>query len=248
MKKILIFILLLIIILTASLLVFKNTLATNYLIKIIKDQTDLDSIAEVNVHILTQSLNIKDLKIYNPKGFKDKLMMDVPEIFFKCNIIALLNKTINIENARLNLNKLNVIKNSDGKVNIDALKQLAKTDKIQQSEEEIETPKINIIKLHLKVGNVTYKDCTQAPPDLKEFKVNLDEEIKDIQSIDELVNIVTKKAIYHTTINKLLEMDLEELKKQAIDILNDPGNKEKIEDTKKQLKELFKEELEKLNK
>ena len=48
------------------------------------------SIRSMNVGVFKSLIGINELQLYNPSGFKDKLMMDLPEIYVDYNLGAIM--------------------------------------------------------------------------------------------------------------------------------------------------------------
>lgn len=243
MKKILIVILIVITLIITIIWTGKDILLTNFLKNTIKNSIRLESEANVHLSILANSLSVKDLKLFNPPEYPDRIMMYIPEIFIKFNIRDLLKKTICLEKVDLNLAELNVVRNSDGKVNIETLRIKTKKQPVKKTK----VPSIKITSLNLKIDKATYSDYTKTPPEVKEFDVNLEEEIKNITNIEELVKIIIQRTLLKTAIGKLAEIDVDEIKKKAKDIVKEGlESPEKTEEAVEKLKDLFKEELEKV--
>ena len=165
-------------------------------------------------------VGINGLKLFNPKGFEDKLMIDLPEIFVQYDLPALLKKEVHLQVVRLNLESFTVVKNKEGKLNLDALKpvQTAKEEKPApeqkpQPEEKAAMPPLKIDLLELKIGTVYYKDYSVGPqPSVREFKVNINERHENITDPQELVKIIVTKALAKTTIANLTNFDIAGLK------------------------------------
>lgn len=177
-------------------------------------------------------VGINGLKLFNPKGFEDKLMIDLPEIFVQYDLPALLKKEVHLQVVRLNLESFTVVKNKEGKLNLDALKpvQTAKEEKPApeqkpQPEEKAAMPPLKIDLLELKIGTVYYKDYSVGPtPSVQEFKVNINERYENITDPQALVKIIVTKALAKTTIASLTNFDIAGLKKGLGGLVVEGGN------------------------
>ena len=48
----------------------------------------------LNIGVMNTLVGIKDIKLHNPKGFKDKVMLDMPEIYVDYNLPDIFKDTI----------------------------------------------------------------------------------------------------------------------------------------------------------
>ena len=76
----------------------------------------------MNVGIRNTLVSINNMKLYNPAGYTDKVMVDMPEIYIDYNLSSFLKRKAHLEEVRIDLKELTVIKDKKGKLNIDALK------------------------------------------------------------------------------------------------------------------------------
>ena len=166
----------------------------------------------LTVGILNTLVGIKDLKLFNPQGYKDKVMIDMPEIFVDYDLPAIIKGKIHLPEVRLNLKEFVVVKNSDGKLNLDALK-VVKEEKEPASKQEPakaqKMPEIQIDRLQLVISKVVYKDYTAgAQPSVREFNINLNEKYENITDPYTLVRLILVRALMNTTIANLANFDL----------------------------------------
>jgi len=109
----------------------------------------------------------------------------MPEIYVDYDLPAIFKGKVHLEEMRLNMNEFVVVKNEKGELNLDALKvvQAQKEGKKPEAKakEGGKIPEIQIDTLKLKVGKVVYKDYSGGGnPTVREFKVNLDEELANL--------------------------------------------------------------------
>ena len=250
-KKIGIFIVVLVMLLVV-LSFAKNIIAKTILSSSIKTLTGLGlQIRTINIGILKTLVDIQDLKILNPQGFPEKVMVDVPNIFIDYDLSALLKKKIHLNQLKLNLKELIVVQNEKGQLNLDSLKvaRAKKEKKPVKKPEKTKMPDIQIDELRLKIGKVIYKDYLKAPhPAIREFKVNIDERYENITDPRALVNLVVVKALTKTTISSLVHFDLWPFKKETTEIFDKTTGAlgKGIEKTADETVEKVAEELKKL--
>jgi len=177
------------------------------------------NIQSLNLSLLKSSLGIKQMRLNNPKGFEDKTMVSIPEIFVDYNLGDIVKGNIHLEEMRLNLEEFTVIKNKEGDLNLDALKPVKEGKAAEKGEapkedsgEKGKAPKIQIDKLSLKVGKVIYKDYSGGgEPTIKEFNVNINQSYNNITDPKALVSLIVTKALMSTTIGNLVNIDLKGL-------------------------------------
>ena len=228
------------------LIIIVFVLARNFIVKTgaavgAKVVAGLDlSIADVKIGLGETDVGLKGIQLQNPKGFPDERMVDIPEVYINYNLLDFFNDNIHVEEMRLELSELVIVKNAEGKLNINEL--LPPKDETEEPEEpsEPEEPQkekkkkeLLIDSLKLKIGKVVYKDYTVNPPKITDYQVNIDDEFEDVNTIS-LVSYVTGKALMNTTIAKLADIDINELTGQVQEIATDVLEKvkpENIDDT-----------------
>lgn len=246
MKKIIIAIIiicLVIIIFVSS----KNTIATYILINATRQMTGLGVHMEnMEVSLLKTWVKIDGLYIFNPDDFGDRLMADIPQVYIDYDPRSFFKKQVHIEALNLALREFIVVKNPEGKLNVNSISGISKA----AGERPKRKPDIKIDVLNLKIGRVLYKDYTQAPVMVSEFPINIDERYENITDPDKLVKLIVNRALVNTAISKLAEMDFNRLQSEISGIVNKgknifkSGNIEDIpsviQDITKELENIFK--------
>ena len=212
MKKILTSILILILIMFVGVSLIKDTAAKIAVEKGVEMVTGLKlRVGTFNIGIIRTLIGIKSLKLYNPYGFEDKIMLDMPEIYVDYDLGAIFKNKIHLNVVRINLKEFIVEKNKDGELNLDALKPVQDGGKKTEpkSKEKGAMPEIQIDNLELKIGKVIYKDYSKGgKPSVQEFDINLNEKYQNINDPAKLVSLIVVKALMNTSIAKLTNFDL----------------------------------------
>ena len=175
------------------------------------------SIRSMNVGVFKSLLGINELQLYNPAGFEDKLMVDLPEIYVDYNLGAIMGGKVHLEEVRLNLKEFIVVKNEAGELNLDSLRVVKETEgeeatKEDEKQEKTEMPDIQIDLLKMKIDKVIYKDYSKGtPPKEKVFNVKIDEQYENITDPQSFVRLIIFKALKNTTIASLTNFDLGKL-------------------------------------
>jgi hypothetical protein len=189
------------------------------------------SIRSMNVGVFKSLIGINELQLYNPPGFKDKIMMDLPEIYVDYNLGAIMGGKAHLEEVRLNLKEFIVVKNEAGELNLDSLRVVKETEgevaeKDDGKKEKTEMPDIQIDLLALKIGKVIYKDYSKGgSPKVREFNVNIDERYENITDPQSFVRLIIVKALKNTTIASLANFNIGKLQKGLTDTVRKTAEK-----------------------
>jgi uncharacterized protein involved in outer membrane biogenesis len=183
---------------------------------VFKQVTGLNlKIQSLNLGLLSTLIDIRGIKLLNPKGFEDPLMVNMPEAYVDMDLGSIFGGKIHLQEVRLNIEELMIIKNRDGKINIHYLQSsgLSKPSSESDSRDKKKPlPKMQIDRLSLKMGKVIYKDySTGDTVKVQEYKVNLDETHENIKNPSALVGLIVAKALMNTTIAKIADIDMNEL-------------------------------------
>jgi hypothetical protein len=211
MKK-LVVVLVVLVVIVAGLSFGKNMIAKIAVERGVEMITGLQlRMAGFNVGILKTLVNIDGLKLYNPKEFQDRVMIDMPNIYVDYNLPEALKGKVHLYDMKLNLKEFVVVKNKDGKLNLDSLKvvQAQKEGKKPQEKDKGKAPDMQIDNLELKIGKVIYKDySTGGAPSVREFNVNINEKYTNIKDPYSLMSLIVVKALMNTAIASLTNFDL----------------------------------------
>lgn len=169
------------------------------------------NIGKLNIGLASTKIDLKDIKVYNPKGFPKDVMFHAPEIFVDYKLGALLTGKIHVKDIRLDFDKLVIVKNENRQTNLEALKPKAREGKSAKEAVKKEpgkkqkAPDVQIDHLSLKVGSVIYKDYSKGgEPKVTEYKIGLNEEMHNITNPQSLAAIVMAKALMKTPLTALM--------------------------------------------
>lgn len=216
MKK-LVSILIVVVAVLFGLAILKNGIAQGAVQGVFKSMTGLDlKIGSLNLGLMAGRMEARGIQLKNPAGFKDPVMVDMPVLLVDLVPGSLLKGGAHLEEVQLDLKELLVVKNADGKLNLDSLKpaggQKASAGKPAKT---AKAPQIQIDNLRLKIGRVVYKDYSKGgEPSVQVFELNLDEPYQNISNINAILPLIVTKALYNTTLGKLVNFDLKGLASQ----------------------------------
>ena len=176
------------------------------------------SIRSMDIGIFKTRIGIKGLQLYNPSGFVDELMIDLPEIYVDYDLGAFMKGRTHLEEVRINLKEFIIVKNEAGELNLDSLKVVKAAEEKETIDEgkkgETKMPELQIDVLELRIDKVVYKDYSKGtPPKVKEYNVNIDERFENITDPKTIVRLIIFKALKNTAIARLANFDLWKLQK-----------------------------------
>lgn len=180
------------------------------------------NIGSLRVGLINTLVDIRNLKILNPSGFKDRDMLNMPQVYVAYDLPAIMGGKIHLKDAVIDLKEFIVVKNEKGQLNLDSLKvvQARKPGGKKEDKAAGKAPDIQIDRLRLKIGKAVFKDYTGgAAPKVMEFNVNIDEEYRNITNPYTLVSLIVVKALMNTSIANLTNFDIQGLSGSISDTL-----------------------------
>jgi len=184
---------------------------------------------DLNLDFARTFVEISDLKLSNPRGYEDDVMLAMPKIYLDYELGAIFKGKIHVEELTVDLKKFVVVKNSKGELNLDALKAVQQGQKPAAKEKRGKAgsiPPAAIDKMHLKVGQVIFKDYSKGgAPVVKTFNINLNENYDNITNLNAVISLIVVKALSKTTIAALANFDVKDLE----------GSLSSVKDVSKQL-------------
>ena len=183
---------------------FKNAVFKFFITKTVRAVLGVDvSIGHLDSGFFTkQFIHIKDLKVFNPPGYPEKVMLDVPEVYIDFRLKSLMGQKMDIHELRLNLQEFYVIKNEKGKVNV---------QEIKLPEQKGEKKDAQIKSFQLQIAKVIYKDYSKTPFVIKEYPIYLSEKFSNVYNLAMLSRLVVVRAVTSTTIRQLANLDIQPL-------------------------------------
>ncbi len=229
-------------VLVAVIFVFRNQVVKAAVTFGAKQLTGLNlTITKLDLDTSKTFVEVGGLRLENPAGFEDRTMVDLPLVFIDYKLADILKGNIHLEALKLHLKEVTVIRNKDGKLNLDALKgtqppaAAPKTGSEPAGTAKQPAPpaKIQIDSLDLKIEKVIFKDYSiAAQPIVQTFDVNIDEHHENITNPEVLVRLIITKALRNTTIARLTNINMDFLQQNVFDVgtvanktVTDLGNK-----------------------
>lgn len=151
--------------------------------------------------LLNRQIHIKDFRLHNPPGFPDQVFLVMPEVKLQVDLGALIAGRMHFPLVVLNMDKMIIFKNKEGKLNVDSLK-IIQEQMAANKGKPLKLPVFKIDTLYLNLGKVIMEDYTHAPPVLVEaYDVGIrNQKISDINGLPKLVAAVIVQALKPTAI------------------------------------------------
>jgi len=199
----------------------------------------------VSLNPVNGSIIVKGLKIYNPRGFKDRVLGYVPLVVLDFKPKTLLEKGTFFDSIVIHVKELNIIRNEDDVVNLSRVKALTPQEKAK------EIPPFLVDSYVVEVGKVRYIDYTKEEEEEREKEIALDikEEYKNLKDTDNIAKIIAYKIFFNGKIGNIgvdiqkIQSDLAKLAEQNKKLADEIAkiSEEKID----KAKEVVKEKIEK---
>jgi len=191
------------------------------------------SIEDLEINALDDWINIKNLEVYNPDGFPDKIMISIPQIYADYNLSELFKGKIHLRELRINLEELYIVKNKKRELNLNLIKAIQpKEDEVIEEKAKKKIHRLQIDLLKIKVGKVMYKNYpVNLPIIVREFNINIHEQYENVTDPSALVGVILSKIfLTNVKVGRLVAPDmgavreeLAEALKKAIDLVPEPG-------------------------
>ncbi|HOW36310.1 MAG TPA: hypothetical protein PL155_07850 [Candidatus Omnitrophota bacterium] len=187
----------------------RNILAGMIIVDGIKKTCGLQvTIGKVDIQL--PAVSIMDLKIYNPAGFKDRLLADIPLVSADFDFPAFFRNKVHLKKLALDIKEMDVILNEQGKLNVNSLALLMPKPGTGKP------PEVNIDEFSIKIGKVVYRGYFPAiGVQSTEFNPNIDETLHDVTNPSAVAADILKKILSRAGISNFGSFDTGEITKTA---------------------------------
>ena len=175
------------------------------------------SIEKLEFSPLLTHIGAGGVTIYNPTGFDEKELAYISSIHLVFDPLeAVTRSKPNIYLLTLDLKRLNIIKNKEGKVNLKELLPLRGAGVPADNENPF-----YFDVLVLSVGEINYTDYTQVPAKPKKYIIGLENKaFVNLKDEDEVIKLIVQAAIENTDIGKLINLTIVPVVTQVSDTMN----------------------------
>jgi hypothetical protein len=164
--------------------------------------TTIDSFS---LGIIKQTVTVKGFKLYNPPGFPKEIFVDIPAIHVVFVLGDILRKNIHFKEMAISLKELVIIKDKEGKLNVDALKVAEEPQKPKEETTQKQPTgqmPLQIDLLKLSIGKIIYKDYSKGEtPKIEVYDLGYKQKTyQNITSAQQLVALILSEAMKGTAI------------------------------------------------
>jgi len=175
------------------------------------------SINKLELSPLLTFIGAKGLTIHNPAGFPEGELAYISSIHFIIDPVdCIIRKKPNIYLFALNLERLNVVKNKEGRVNLKEILPIK-----DQSAPKDDVP-FSFDVIILSIGDVYYTDYSMKAHKTHKYHIGIDNQaFVNLEDESEVIRLIVYKALQNTDIGKLINLTLSPLISQvtgAVDI------------------------------
>ncbi len=138
---------------------------------------------------LGRQVRISGFKMYNPKGFSNGILLDLPKVSVKYDLGALFHGKIHLVSSEIDLKEMDLEKNSQCELNVDALKVVKQGEK--QEGGSSGRMSMDIDRLDLGIAKIISKDYSAGKePVIKVYDINIHKSYRNIRSGRQLVALI----------------------------------------------------------
>lgn len=144
----------------------------------------------MTVGIFRHSVHIYGFKMHNPKGFPEGTLVDLPKLIVDYSLVDLFKGKLHLSRLDIELKEIGLIKNKEGKLNVDSLK-IAQKDSDAADKGPAKQMPMQIDLMNLQMGRIVSKDYSVPnPPSIAVYDINLKKTYKNITSAQQLAALI----------------------------------------------------------
>jgi len=142
--------------------------------------------------VFNQTVRISGFKMYNPKGFPRGTLVYLSRINVTYDLGALFRKRLHLSNAEIELKEMGLIKNAEGKLNVNELKVMKQVEKKEaRGRKPSKQMPMQIDTLKLGIGKIISKDYSSGKePVVYVYDVNIHKTYRNITSAQALAALI----------------------------------------------------------
>ncbi|MGA2140178.1 MAG: hypothetical protein ABSH14_15080, partial [Verrucomicrobiia bacterium] len=139
---------------------------------------------------------------------------DMPELFIDYRLGSMMSGAPHVNEMRINIKQLIVVKNDKGETNAQKLKSVVSSGK--------SSSKYYVDSLRIRVGTVTIKDFSRPKPTERNVTLNIDATYKNISDSTDITRLVLLTVMSQVHLPDI-GINTEDLKKNLGDVTNQAG-------------------------
>jgi hypothetical protein len=168
--------------------------------------------AGLSVDMFGGVVSLQHFRFYNPPGFKDRVMLDIPELYASYDPKSLSTKSKHLYDARVDIAGIVIVRDRHGAFNFKSFTEAKPAKKVKKKTRGVP---VAVDRLELKIGKIYYKDYTTPDkPVTIVFKVDMSK-VYQGKKPDELPKAITADLIKNISIERLDNISVADLPKLA---------------------------------
>lgn len=185
-----------VVLLLGGIVIFKNQIikiaVTKVASKIAGAPVHMDSFS---LNIVSSTIQITGLKMYNPSGFPEGILVSCPKINIIYDRPALFKRKLHFLIAEIEVKEFGIAKNKEGKLNVDSLR-VVEEETGKKKKQKSEPYPMQIDLLTLGIEKVVLKDYTKSDePSVQVYDVKIHKTFKNITSMRQLTILLIKEPM-----------------------------------------------------
>jgi hypothetical protein len=241
MKKIAISILILVICAVIVLVAARNIIVKTVIKKGIEGAAGLKvEIKKIDIGLFKPAVEIQSLKIYNPAGFTERLMADIPQIYVDYDLAGFFQNKVHLKELKIEIKEVSAVLDKSGKLNFNSLALLMPKPGGNKP------PEVKIDELSLNIGKVVYKGYLPALGGTGgELILNIKETFHDVTDPLKLTRNILNSILARIGIADFAKLDIPgeitQMKQKVVEGLS--SSAEEVKSTAKALESTVKDEI-----
>ncbi|MDD5595451.1 MAG: hypothetical protein PHY94_04290 [Candidatus Omnitrophica bacterium] len=153
-------------------------------------------IGNLSLGLLNHKVKINNFAIFNPSGYPYGALLDISKIQVNYDLPSILKGKLHLIDVKVDLKEVTVIKNKEGKLNVDELK-------VAKKDEKASKPlSLAIDNLDLSIGRVIFKDYNRSGKLWVEvYDVGIKNRVyKNITSAQQFISLILVESLKPTAI------------------------------------------------
>ncbi|MCF7874123.1 MAG: hypothetical protein K9L84_00015 [Candidatus Omnitrophica bacterium] len=207
----------------------KNIIVSRILEQAIEQAYGIEiTVGDLDVSFTGSHARMEQVTIYNPAQFKKRELAFLPAVnlYFR-PLEYFMTKKFRVYFLDLEIERLTIIKNQEGKINLKMLDELKKEKSNQLGHSEIskrEPNKLEIDMFHLIISDVYYIDNTRfEKPIVRRYSLDFDQGFRNVDSFEDIGRLIAYNIISKTRLGKTLDITITPLAENIKDIAVLPG-------------------------
>lgn len=161
----------------------------------------------LSLSVIKQKFRIINFRMYNPKGFPSDILVDIPNIYVAYDLGSMLKGKLYIKQIDFELKEMGIVKNKEGKLNVDSLKIVEQGKPGISGKAAIKQLKeipMRIDLVNLDIGKIVSREYrVNGPPRIKVHEVNLKKSYRNITSVQQLTLLILSESLKSAGISGL---------------------------------------------